>query len=79
MSSNKLTDEGKRMRRGDEEGEKEDFKRSRNVDRTPIKGSGVEMKDEMMEILKQLALDVKHIKRNQRVYAEELKEFRAEN
>uniref|UniRef100_A0A6P7GZ07 Centrosomal protein of 290 kDa-like n=1 Tax=Diabrotica virgifera virgifera TaxID=50390 RepID=A0A6P7GZ07_DIAVI len=90
MSSDELKDEGKRMRKGDEEGEKGDVKKSRQMDTTTRKGSGVEREDEMMEILKQLALnlreeneaislDVKDIKSEQRIYAEELKELRAEN
>ncbi|CAG9829935.1 unnamed protein product [Diabrotica balteata] len=66
------------MRRRDKEREKEVFKKSKKVDLMPIKGIGVEMKDEIMEILKQLTLDVKDIKRKQIVYAEDLKELRAE-
>ncbi|KAF5273804.1 hypothetical protein FQA39_LY00919 [Lamprigera yunnana] len=69
MSSSEETDAGKNIW----------SKKSRKTPRTPRKTVKKEESNKMMDILKQLAVDVKDIKREQSVYAEELKALRSDN
>lgn len=78
MSSSELTDEGKKRRGGFEEEDNEVFKRSRRIQRTPVKKEE-DKTDKMMEILQQLAIDVKEIKKEQKTCMQELIELRKEN
>lgn len=79
MSSDELTDEGKRRRESNYATDIQSFKKSKKLMRTPTKKEERDKDDKIMEILQQLAVDVKDIKREQKIYTEELKKLREEN
>uniref|UniRef100_A0A6P7G7N1 Uncharacterized protein LOC114338714 n=1 Tax=Diabrotica virgifera virgifera TaxID=50390 RepID=A0A6P7G7N1_DIAVI len=79
MSSDELTDEGKRRREEGEDDESDPFKRSRRVERSPEKTGADRKIDRVMKLLEDLASDVKDIKREQGIYAEEIRALREEN